>query len=418
MKKILILSSLLLLLTQCATKKNTPPAWISAKPIDATGTYVYGVGMSYVNPNTSYQQAARSNALADLAQEVEGQIYDETRLLQTEDAGGFGSSFSSETLMRSHLKLEEYQLVESYSDGLRYYVLYRMDLPNFLLIKEKADQEALQWISERLALASSNELPLASKWAMLGDATEKAIERNFLTDPSFAVKVKSDLTRALRGVESTMFGGFLIPETLFYLGMPAQFSAAFTFSNPELAAHLKLTSSSGDFEYNSENRGIYCTATGKSNQVTLKMELELASLIPATDRTARIWLEERMNWQVATSINLQNTIVRVVAPKHLEATITQSVSTLFNVDDNAPLTLSFIGELNTAIQSKDRYKTSINGRFVLQNTAVDQTLWSSQRIEESALSTKEKSAENAALNTFAENIHFFILPQLERSLGY
>ena len=133
MKKLLILSSLLLFLAQCATKKNTPPAWISAKPIDATGTYVYGVGMSYVNPNTSYQQAARSNALADLAQEVEGQIYDETRLLQKEDAGGFSTSLSSETLMRSHLKLEEYQLVESYSDGLRYYVLYRMDLPNFLI---------------------------------------------------------------------------------------------------------------------------------------------------------------------------------------------------------------------------------------------------------------------------------------------
>lgn len=418
MKKLLILSSLLLFLAQCATKKNTPPAWISAKPIDATGTYVYGVGMSYVNPNTSYQQAARSNALADLAQEVEGQIYDETRLLQKEDAGGFSTSLSSETLMRSHLKLEEYQLVESYSDGLRYYVLYRMDLPNFLIAKQEADQKALDWIQERLTLATSSDLPLATKWAMLGDATEKAIERNFLTDPSFAVKVKSDLIQAIRTVEGTMFGGFLLPESVFYLGMPAQFSAAFTFSNPELASHLKLTSSSGDFDYNSENQGIYCTATGKSNQITLTMQLELASLLPATDRTARIWLEERINWQVKSSINLQNTLVRIEAPERLKSTIIQSVSSLFSVDENAPLTISFLGEINTAAQSNNRYKTTIDGRFTLQNTTVDQTLWSSQRIEESALSTNLQAAENAALNTFAENINFFILPQLERSLGY
>lgn len=418
MKKLLILSSLLLFLAQCATKKNTPPAWISAKPIDATGTYVYGVGMSYVNPNTSYQQAARSNALADLAQEVEGQIYDETRLLQKEDASGFSTSLSSETLMRSHLKLEEYQLVESYSDGLRYYVLYRMDLPNFLIAKQEADQKALGWIQERLALATSSDLPLATKWAMLGDATEKAIERNFLTDPSFAVKVKSDLIQAIRTVEGSMSGGFLLPESLFYLGMPAQFSAAFTFSNPELASHLKLTSSSGDFDYNSENQGIYCTATGKSNQITLTMQLELASLLPATDRTARIWLEERMNWQVKSSINLQNTLVRIEAPERLKSTIIQSMSSLFSVDKNAPLTISFLGEINTSAQSNNRYKTTINGRFILQNTTVDQTLWSSQRIEESALSTNLQAAENAALNTFAENIDFFILPQLERSLGY
>lgn len=418
MKKLLILSSLLLFLAQCATKKNTPPAWISAKPIDATGTYVYGVGMSYVNPNTSYQQAARSNALADLAQEVEGQIYDETRLLQKEDASGFSTSLSSETLMRSHLKLEEYQLVESYSDGLRYYVLYRMDLPNFLIAKQEADQKALGWIQERLALATSSDLPLATKWAMLGDATEKAIERNFLTDPSFAVKVKSDLIQAIRTVEGSMSGGFLLPESLFYLGMPAQFSAAFTFSNPELASHLKLTSSSGDFDYNSENQGIYCTATGKSNQITLTMQLELASLLPATDRTARIWLEERMNWQVKSSINLQNTLVRIEAPERLKSTIIQSMSSLFSVDKNAPLTISFLGEINTSAQSNNRYKTTINGRFILQNTTVDQILWSSQRIEESALSTNLQAAENAALNTFAENIDFFILPQLERSLGY
>ena len=83
MKKLWILF-IAVLLWGCGTKKNAPPSWISGKPIDANG--VYGMGSSFINPNVPYQQAARSNALADLAQEVQSEIYDETKLLQKEDA--------------------------------------------------------------------------------------------------------------------------------------------------------------------------------------------------------------------------------------------------------------------------------------------------------------------------------------------
>lgn len=74
MKNLLVLF-ITLLLWSCGARKNAPPSWISGKPIDASGTYVYGVGSSYINPNTAYQQAARSNALADLAQEVQSEIF-------------------------------------------------------------------------------------------------------------------------------------------------------------------------------------------------------------------------------------------------------------------------------------------------------------------------------------------------------
>ena len=82
MRKLLLLALSGILLWSCGTQKATVPEWIGAKPIDARRTYVYGVGMSYINPNTAYQQAARSNALADLAGEVESQVFDESRLLQ------------------------------------------------------------------------------------------------------------------------------------------------------------------------------------------------------------------------------------------------------------------------------------------------------------------------------------------------
>ena len=91
MRKLLLLALSGILLWSCGTQKSTVPEWIGAKPIDTRRTYVYGVGMSYINPNTAYQQAARSNALADLAGEVESQVFDESRLLQKEDVGGFSS---------------------------------------------------------------------------------------------------------------------------------------------------------------------------------------------------------------------------------------------------------------------------------------------------------------------------------------
>ena len=114
---LIIITSILLM--ACGVKKTVIPEWVTGKPIDPSGKFVYGLGMSYVNPNSSYQQAARSNALADLAQEVESHIFDETRLLQKEDSKGMQSAFSSETLTTSKVKLEDYQVVASYADAYR-----------------------------------------------------------------------------------------------------------------------------------------------------------------------------------------------------------------------------------------------------------------------------------------------------------
>jgi len=418
MKKLLLFVWTALLITACGPGKNLAPEWISAKPIDASGTYVYGVGMSYVNPNSAYQQAARSNALADLAQEVESQIYDETRLLQKEDAGGFGSSFSSETLTRSHIKLEEYNQVDSYSDGLRYYTLYRMDLPRFLAIKAEADQKAQLWIAERLALAKASDKELAYRWNMLGDAVEKSVSRNFLTDPKFAVATKSSLIQALRSIEQEMVGNFLIPETVLYLGMPDQFSAAYRLTSPALTPHLKLTSSSGSFKFNADNGAVYCTSTGKENAVHLNMSLDIDALLPSLSSAGRHWIRSQMNWSSGTTVFFQNTSIIVVAPKELHAEISRGASAKFNIDENAPLTLSFIGELHTLTLAQNRYKATIDGRFVLSYTDTQGVIWTSQRLEDSAISSSIDAARNSAKNTFAENFDFFVLPQLERSLGY
>ena len=418
MRNFLITAVSALLLMGCGQKKELAPAWTTSKPIDASGTYVYGVGMSYVNPNSAYQQAARSNALADLAQEVESQIYDETRILQKEDASGFGTSFSSQTLTRSHVKLEEYTQVDSFADELRYYTLYRLDLPKFLEVKAAADQRAQAWIAERTVMASSKEHELSYRWNLLGDAVDKAISRNFLTDPTFSVQTKSLLIKALRDIEQDMTGEFRIPETVRYLGMPDQFSAAYQSSSPAIAPHLELRSSAGEFAFNSENSAVYCTATGKENAVQLTMHLNLDTQLPSLSSVGRNWLKEQMNWSKGTTLYFQNTAVNVTAPKKLRSEISRSIAKLFITTQDAPLTLNFIGELSTISLAKNRFKASVDGRFVLAYSDTEQIVWTSQRIQDSAISVSKEAAQNSALNTFSENIDLFILPQLERSLGY
>ena len=186
MRKLLLLALSGILLWSCGTQKATVPEWIGAKPIDARRTYVYGVGMSYINPNTAYQQAARSNALADLAGEVESQVFDESRLLQKEDVGGFSSSFSSQTLTTSHIKLEGYELVDTYSDELRYYVLYKLDLPQFLEVKAKNDAIAMTYIDGKLEITGDSDRPASNRFQALADALQKEPEVELLV-PSPAV---------------------------------------------------------------------------------------------------------------------------------------------------------------------------------------------------------------------------------------
>ncbi|MGB2274975.1 MAG: LPP20 family lipoprotein, partial [Schleiferiaceae bacterium] len=200
MKK-LTFASFILLLLSCGSQKNIVPEWVLSKPIDQSRTYVYGVGMSYINPNAAYQQAARSNALADLAGEVESQIFDETKLLQKEDSGGFSSAFKSETSTKSHIKLEEYEVVETYSDELRYYVLYKLDLPYFLARKAENDAIAMNWIQEKLLIANESSRQLTQRFHALADAIDKAIQRDFLMDPQFKVETQTNFISALRNIE-------------------------------------------------------------------------------------------------------------------------------------------------------------------------------------------------------------------------
>ena len=417
MRKLLLLLSALIL-ASCGARKNATPSWISGKPIDASGTYVYGMGSSYINPNTTYQQAARSNALADLAQEVQSEIYDETKLLQKEDAGGFNSAFESNTTSTSALRLEDYELVESYADEVRFYTLYRLDLQAFLRKKALQDAEAMEWINRKFLEAKDMQLSAPVRLSALVDALDKAHDYQLFGDIKFKTKLNASATEALRKLEQSMAVALLIPEELAYLGLPATFNAQWQYVERDQIP-LTIQSSSGQFIL--KEHQIQCLHTGHEPVVQLSINWDWDN-IQSSHLATKSWLKNKSQWYQGAVINFQKPSLQLNCPDELREALTQSLSQFFTVqaEEGAKLGLDSRIDLFTETSTRGTHKFIIEGTFIM--TAIEEyvdVLWkSSNTIEGSAISSSKERAIQSAKNAFLEDFNYFVLPQLQRSLDY
>jgi len=417
MRKLLLLLSAFIL-ASCGLRKNAPPSWINGKPIDTSGVYVYGVGSSYINPNTAYQKAARSNALADLAQEVQSEIYDETKLLQKEDAGGFNSAFESNTTSTSALRLEDYELVESYADEVRFYTLYRLNLQSFLRKKALQDAEAMEWINGKFLEAKDGQLSAPVRLSALIDALDKAYDYQLFGDIKFKTKLNASATEALRNLEQSMVVALLIPEELAYLGLPATFNAQWQYVGRDQIPMI-IRSSSGQFIL--KERQIQCLHTGHEAVVQLSINWDWDN-IQSSHLATKSWLKNKGQWNQGMVINFQKPSLQLNCPDELREALTQSLSQFFAVqtEDGAQLGLESSIDLFTETSNRGSHKVIIEGTFIM--TAVEEyvdVLWkSSNAIEGSAISSSKERAMQSAKNAFLEDFNYFVLPQLQRSLDY
>ena len=417
MRKLLLLLSALIL-ASCGARKNSPPSWISGKPIDASGTFVYGVGSSYINPNTTFQQAARSNALADLAQEVQSEIYDETKLLQKEDAEGFNSAFESNTTSTSALRLQDYELVESYADEVRFYTLYRLDLQAFLRKKALQDAEAMQWINGKFLEAKDMQLSAPVRLSALVDALDKAYDYQLFGDIKFKTKLNASATEGLRNLEQSMAVALLIPEELAYLGLPATFNAKWQYVERNQIP-LTIQSSSGQFILKEQQ--IQCLHTGHDPVVQLSINWDWDN-IQSSHLATKNWLKNKSQWNLGAVINFQKPSLQLDCPDELREDLTQSLSQFFAVqtEEGAKLGLESRIDLFTETSNRGTHKVIIDGTFIL--TAIEEymdVLWkSSNTIEGTAISSSKERAMQSAKNAFLEDFNYFVLPQLQRSLDY
>ena len=417
MKNLLVLF-ITLLLWSCGARKNAQPSWISGKPIDASGTYVYGIGSSYINPNTAYQQAARSNALADLAQEVQSEIFDETKLLQKEDAGGFNSAFESNTTSTSALRLEDYELVESYADEARFYSLYRLDLQAFLRKKALKDTEAMDWINGKFLEAHDVRLSAPARLSALVDALDKAHDFQLFEDIKFKTKLNAGATAALRALEQSTSLALRIPEESAYLGLPETFQSQWQYVGRDQIP-LSIQSTSGQFIFDDQN--IQCLHTGDEPVVQLSINWDWDK-IQCSHLATKRWLKNKSQWSEGTVVNFLKPTLSLSCPEEFRASLTQSLSQYFAVQtgEGAKLGLESKLDLFTETSSQGTHKVIIEGTFVL--TSIGEyvnVMWKSAKlIKGTAISSSKERAMQSAMNAFMEDFNYFVLPQLHRSLDY
>ena len=426
MKKLWILF-IAVLLWGCGTKKNAPPSWISGKPIDANGIYVYGMGSSFISPNVPYQQAARSNALADLAQEVQSEIYDETKLLQKEDAGGFNSAFQSNTTSTSALRLEDYELVESYADELRYYTLYRLDLESFLRKKALQDAAAMEWINTKVFEAKDANLSASSRLSALVDALDKAHDFQLFGDIQYRTKLNASATEALRSIENVVGAIDLLPVKPAYLGLPATFLAQ--LEQPKESQEqipLALSSSSGQFML--QEQTIQCIHTGSETRITLFFAWDWDRIQSAHTETKN-WLKNKSQWGASIAVNFEKPTMYIESngADELVNELEKSLSKDFRIGGrkSAQLVLECNGQMASETagvgQVRDsmvRHKVRIEVQFSLLSTENNSMLWNSTTISGTAISASQETALNSAKSEFIDDFNYLLLPQLLRSLDF
>ena len=356
--------------------------------------------------------------MADLAQEVQSEIYDETKLLQKEDAEGFNSAFESNTTSTSALRLQDYELVESYADEVRFYTLYRLDLQAFLKKKALQDAEAMQWINGKFLEAKDMQLSAPVRLSALVDALDKAYDYQLFGDIKFKTKLNASATEGLRNLEQSMAVALLIPEELAYLGLPATFNAKWQYVERNQIP-LTIQSSSGQFILKEQQ--IQCLHTGHDPVVQLSINWDWDN-IQSSHLATKNWLKNKSQWNLGAVINFQKPSLQLDCPDELREDLTQSLSQFFAVqtEEGAKLGLESRIDLFTETSNRGTHKVIIDGTFIL--TAIEEymdVLWkSSNTIEGTAMSSSKERAMQSAKNAFLEDFNYFVLPQLQRSLDY
>ncbi|MGM9787061.1 MAG: LPP20 family lipoprotein [Candidatus Cryptobacteroides sp.] len=131
------------------------PSWVSVRPVSDTD-YI-GIGMSSVS-DKDFQKVAMTNALLEIASQISVSI-ESSSFMQTVDVDGRSKSLFEEKVKESvAANIEGQQLKDSYNDGSRYYVYYRLD--------KKAYQKQVKARRER-------GISLGLDWYGKGQAAEK-----------------------------------------------------------------------------------------------------------------------------------------------------------------------------------------------------------------------------------------------------
>lgn len=128
--KLAILLIAVVIVSGCGSTKQTTPApvspgWVQARP--TSQVYYVGIGSARKTVDLNgYMQTAKQNALADLASDISINISSNSVLSAFESQQKFYEDYSSTVKAEAQKELEGYEVVETWEDGLNYWIYYRL----------------------------------------------------------------------------------------------------------------------------------------------------------------------------------------------------------------------------------------------------------------------------------------------------
>ena len=121
-------------LVACSSQKNIsrvddnappPPTWAQSRPISSS--YHIGIGVAQKAPGIDYRNAAKENALSDLAAEIKVNVNSNSLLYTLEREYKFEQEFRETIKTSTNLDLEDFELVENWEDQSSYWLYYRFN---------------------------------------------------------------------------------------------------------------------------------------------------------------------------------------------------------------------------------------------------------------------------------------------------
>ncbi len=156
MKKLGITTLLLVFsaVTASVAAARSAPKWVLSKP--AVAGYYTGVGSAPLAAD-GYDDLAKTQALTDLLSEIEILIENRSLLQRIDDNGEYTERYTNDIRSQAKAWMEGYELADTYNDGSRYWVYYRLDRSEYERLRSKRSSEAAAaaldlWIKGRGAL--------------------------------------------------------------------------------------------------------------------------------------------------------------------------------------------------------------------------------------------------------------------------
>lgn len=126
------------------------PAWVNSRPI--TSTDYIGIGLC-PKSRPDYQEAAKKNALNDLASEISVKVESNSLLYTLDRKDAFEEEFTSSINTSTDQQIQGYELVDSYETATTYWIYYRLSKSEHARITAERKQQAIDQSTDLFARA-------------------------------------------------------------------------------------------------------------------------------------------------------------------------------------------------------------------------------------------------------------------------